>query len=85
MSNVSNIPLGKKGDGQKLHKASSKGKICQHQLYGNSHTVIALYHKETKQWPQIRPGDAEAYRRFENLIVNDPVFSKETVEQYICM
>ena len=60
-------------------------KQMMHQLYGNPHRVIALYHKETKQWPQIRPGDAEAYRRFENLIVNDPVFSKETVKQYICM
>ena len=107
------------------------------------HTVIAAYCKETKQWPQIKPGDAEAYRKFhnfmlrlqtwnvldtpeimcmllsklpggtrdkwsrrvllirrkqgkepeladiidfvndENLIVSDPVFSKETVKQYI--
>ena len=120
-----------------------------HKLYGDPHRVIAAYRKEIKQWPQMKPGDAEAYRKFynfllkcenitqmqawgvldtpeimcmllskipgetrdkwssrvqlirrkqakepeladfidfvnhENLIVNDPVFSKEAVDQYI--
>ena len=66
-------------------KRCKTAKQMMHQLYGNPHRVIALYHKETKKWPQIRPGDGEAYRRFAKLIVNDPVISEVTVEQYICM
>ena len=34
-----------------------------HKLHGDSHRVIAAYHKEIKQWPQIKSGDAEAYRK----------------------
>ena len=29
------------------------------QVYGDSNRVIATYHKEIKQWPQIRPGYTE--------------------------
>ena len=40
-----------------------------HKLYGNPHRVIAVYRKEIKQWPQIKPGDAEAYRKFHNFLL----------------
>ena len=62
-----------KGDGQKLHTTSSKegyetAKQMMHKLYGDPHRVIAAYRKEIKQWPQIKPGDAEAYRKFHNFL-----------------
>ena len=41
-------------------------KQMMHKLYGDPHRVIAAYCKEIKQWPQIKPGDAEAYRKFSN-------------------
>ena len=47
------------------------------QSYRDSQRVIAAFCKEIKQWPQIKPGDVKAYRKFENLIVNDSVSSKE--------
>ena len=40
-----------------------------HKLYGDPHRVIAAYCKEIKQWPQIKPGDAEAYRKFHNFLL----------------
>ena len=49
---------------------------------GDSHRVIAAFCKEINQFPQIKSGDAKAYRKFENLMVTDSVFSKEAVEQY---
>ena len=52
------------------------------QSYRDSQRVIAAFCKEIKQWPQIKP-DVKAYRKFENLIVNDSVSSKEAAEQYI--
>ena len=39
-----------------------------HKLYGDPHRVIAAYRKEIKQWPQIKPGDAGAYRKFHNFL-----------------
>ena len=44
-------------------------KEMMHKLYGDPHRVIAAYHKEIKQWPQIKPGDAEAYRKFHNFLL----------------
>ena len=41
-----------------------EGLIPQHRLCPQR--VIAAYHKKIKQWPQIGPGDAEAYRKFYN-------------------
>ena len=40
-----------------------------HKLYGDPHRIIAAYLKEIKQWPQIKPGDAEAYRKFHNVLL----------------
>ena len=40
-----------------------------HRLYEDSHRVIAAYHKEIKQWSQVKPGDAEAYRKFHNFLL----------------
>ena len=39
-------------------------KKIMNQLYEDPHRVIAAYHKEIKQWQQIKPGDAESYRKF---------------------
>ena len=66
-----------------LKERYETAKQMMYQLWGHSHKVIVAYCKEIKQWPQIRLGDTKAYRKFGNLIVNDPVFSKEAVEQYI--
>ena len=44
-------------------------KQMMHKLYGDPHKVIAAYRKEIKQWPQIKPGDAEAYRKFHNFLL----------------
>ena len=38
-------------------------------LYGDPHRVIAAYCKEIKQWPQIKSGDAEPYRKFHNFLL----------------
>ena len=43
-------------------------KQMMHKLYGDPHLVIAAYCKEIKQWPQIKPGYAEAYRKFYNFL-----------------
>ena len=40
-----------------------------HKLYGDPHRVIKAYRKEIKKWPQIKPGDAEAYRKFPNVLL----------------
>ena len=38
--------------------------------FGDLHIITASYHKEIKQWPQIKAGNADAYRRFQNFLVN---------------
>ena len=37
--------------------------------FGDPHISTASYCKEIKQWPQIKAGDAGAYRRFQNFLV----------------
>ena len=37
--------------------------------FGDLHIITASYHKEIKQWPQIKAGDAGAYRRFQYFLV----------------
>ena len=37
--------------------------------FGDPHIITASYRKEIKQWPQIKAGDAGAYRRFQNFLV----------------
>ena len=44
-------------------------KQMMHKLYRDPHRVIAAYRKEIKQWPQIKPGDAEAYKKFHNFLL----------------
>ena len=46
-------------------------KQMMHKLHGDPHRVIAAYHKEIKQWPQIKSGDAEAYRKCHNYTIAD--------------
>ena len=36
---------------------------------GDPHRITAAYRKEIKQWPQIKAGDADAYRKFTNFLV----------------
>ena len=43
-------------------------KQIMHKLYGDLHRVIAAYRKEITQWSQIKPGDAEAYRKVSELL-----------------
>ena len=38
-------------------------------LYGDPHRVVVAYYKEIKHWPQIKQGDAEAYREFHNFLL----------------
>ena len=40
-----------------------------HKLYGDPHRIIAAYRKDIKQWPQIKPEDAEVYRKFHNFLL----------------
>ena len=44
-------------------------KQMMHKLYGDPHRIIAAYRKDIKQWPQIKPEDAEAYRKFHNFLL----------------
>ena len=37
--------------------------------FGDLHIMTASYRKEIKQWPQIKAGDTDAYRRFQNFLV----------------
>ena len=43
-------------------------KQIMHKLYGDPKRLIAAYCKEIKQWPQIKPGDAESYGKFHNFL-----------------
>ena len=45
-------------------------------LYGDPHRVTAVYYKEIKQWPHIKPGDAEAYRKFITSYLNVRILHK---------
>ena len=37
--------------------------------FGDPHRITAAYRKEIKQWPQIKAGDADGYRKFQNFLV----------------
>ena len=37
--------------------------------YGNPHYIVAAYRKEIKSWPQLKPADGAAYRRFYNFLL----------------
>ena len=52
------------------------------QLYGDPQRVIAAYHKEIKQWPQIRPENAEAYRKLHNFLLK--YYTNADVECFAC-
>ena len=39
-----------------------------HKSYGDPHRVIEACRKEMKRWPHIKPGDAEAYRKFHKFL-----------------
>ena len=43
-------------------------KQIMHKLYRDPKRLIAAYCKEIKQWPQIKPGDTEAYGKFHNFL-----------------
>ena len=52
-----------------LQKGHETAKQMMHKLYGDPHRVIAAIRKEIKQQPQIKPGDAEAYRKLHNFLL----------------
>ena len=37
--------------------------------YGDSHKILPVYRLEIKKWPQVRQGDATAYRKFYNFLL----------------
>ena len=37
--------------------------------YGNPHKILPSYQKEVKEWPQIKFGDAKAFRKFYNFLL----------------
>ena len=40
------------------------------EMHGDPYQVLAAYHREVKEWPAIKPGNAAAFRRFSNFLVN---------------
>ena len=37
--------------------------------YGNPHQSLAAYRKEIKSWPQLKPADGTAYKKFYNFLL----------------
>ena len=37
--------------------------------YGNPHEILSSYRREVKDWPQIKFGDAKAFRKFYNFLL----------------
>ena len=37
--------------------------------FGDPHRISAAYRKQIKRWPQIKAGDADAYRKFQNFLI----------------
>ena len=37
--------------------------------YGDPHKILSAYRLEIKKWPQVRQGDAAAYRKFYNFLL----------------
>ena len=47
-------------------------KTAKHLLndrYGDPHWIKAAYHREIKQWPQIKSGDNVAYKKFQQVLI----------------
>ena len=47
-------------------------KTAKHLLndrYGDPHWIIAAYHREIKQWPQIKSGDNVACKKFQQVLI----------------
>ena len=40
-----------------------------HGRYGDPHQITAAYQNQIKKWPQIKPGDSDAYRKFQNFLI----------------
>ena len=41
-----------------------------HERYGDLHRITATYQNQIKKWPpQIKPGDSDAYRKFQNFLI----------------
>ena len=60
-------------------------KQMMHNLYGDVHRVIAASCKEIKQWSQIKPGDAAAYRNFHHFLQNICSSFPETLKYWVCV
>ena len=40
-----------------------------HERYGDPHRITAAYRNQIKKQPQIKPGDSDAYRKFQNFLI----------------
>ena len=47
--------------------------------YRNPHYLLALYRKEIKALPSVKPADASSFRKFYSFVLNCETFSKSTV------
>ena len=47
--------------------------------YGNPHYLLALYRKEIKALPFVKPADASGFRKFYSFVLKYETFSKSTV------
>ena len=44
-------------------------KSLMRKRYGNPHKILTPYGQEIKKWPQLKPGDAVAYKKFFNFLI----------------
>ena len=56
-----------KGEAKEMVELGFKtAKRLQHERYGDPRRITAAYRNQIKKWPQIKPGDSDAYRKFQN-------------------
>ena len=54
-------------------------KRSMHERYGDPHRITATYRNQIKKWPQIKPGDCDAYRKSQNFLIKC-----ENIDQMQC-
>ena len=50
-------------------KGYKYAKSLLEKTYGNPHKILSSYRKEVKDWPQVKFGDAKAFRKFFNFLL----------------
>ena len=59
--------------------------------YGNPHKILSSYRREVKDWPQIKFGDAKAFRKFYNFLLKcesisgSPKWNAMDTPEMLCM